>query len=198
MVQIHKCEAALSILTGWICCQPRQETGREQEVVSGPQKNMVTWFLSTTASPLIYKFTVGLFFVSCWSTDRGQFTFMLFPLLSSAAWSAWARWGLRAPGWPWLGISSPAAPPPPSGPQSTGSLAGRRRPGSAGCCSCRLRTWCCRPPGERHQNTWTNHNTLGWVQLRSASDRPLLLLTFPLYHTVSLPSGSISSVSSER
>lgn len=78
---------------------------------------------------------------------------------SSAGGSAWARWGLKAPGWPWRGTSCPAAPPPPSGPRSTGPKAGRRTPGSAGSCSCRLRTSCCRPPEEKHQGHRPSENS---------------------------------------
>lgn len=78
---------------------------------------------------------------------------------SSAGGSAWARWGLKAPGWPWRGTSCPAAPPPPSGPRSTGPKAGRRTPGSAGSCSCRLRTLCCQPPEEKHQGHRPSENS---------------------------------------
>lgn len=104
--------------------------------------------LSTKTSLL---FTVKRVLISWWGTDLGQSELMLCPLLSSAAGFLLVLWGLRAPEWPWLCISFPAALPPLSGPQNTAPEAGRRTPGSAGCCSCMLQMSCCQPPDEKQE-----------------------------------------------
>lgn len=126
---------------------------------------------------------------------RGRPVFMLCSELSSAAGSAWAQCGLRALGWRWRGTSSQAVPPPPSGPKCLIPEVDKRMQGSAGCCSCRLQRLCCQPPEEKvkgHQRRVNDHqiSKLNW----KLSFDLLLLLTLPLYQTVSLPSGSISSV----
>lgn len=108
----------------------------------------------------------------------------------SPAGSVWAQWGLRAPGWPQLGISSPTALPPLADPQSKAPEADMQMQGSAGYCSCRLQMSCCPPPEEKPIQK--DVNTMG--RITDDKEWSVLLLTLPLCHTVSFPSGSISSV----